>query len=559
MSKALPKQAMRLPYVLGAGALLAVHLFAQGLGHADELGVRATRFGVSTFPFGPSQAAIEQTFQIAKELSDIYVVQLDNGVPWAEAAEDTRFPAAVERKWRELSAHAPSGHPVYLALAPLAEDRISLAAASEGSLSSERFRRVSFDDPVVVKAYTLYAQRAVRYFKPTYLNLGVESGELAYRQPSAWQAYVALIRQVMAALRQEFPTLKTGISFGLQSLMDKATTERARQIVDLSDYVGISFYPYMSPFQEKFGLRALPPPPDQWRAPLDWLRSFTDKPIAICETGYNTEDISLPKWRIRMTGSEAAQKDYVSDLAIYAKRHGYLFVVYYIPVDIGPLAETLPEGPRELVSMWRENGLLKSNVTPKPARDVWKSILAAKYEPTTQALAVTTPQSPEVPAPTEAASPGRDTVIGFERDEDLCQTPSPARVLLVATGAGANAMQWEFPAGTQKWTWCARPVPAGGFPSSVGMRFQIRSDVDGPVFVEMKAASGEAYFTMVDAGRDWRDVSLRWSDFGAEPNNGSSRKLKPGTITNIVLADEGKVAAIKGGTRRIWLSNWVAK
>jgi hypothetical protein len=286
-----------------------------------------------------------------------------------------------------------------------------LAAASEGSLSSERFRRVSFDDPVVVKAYTLYAQRAVRYFKPTYLNLGVESGELAYRQPSAWQAYVALIRQVMAALRQEFPTLKMGISFGLQSLMDKATTERARQIVDLSDYVGISFYPYASPFQEKFGLRALPPPPDQWRTPLDWLRSFTDKPIAICETGYNTQNVSLPKWQIQITGSEAAQKDYVSDLANYAKRDRYIFIVYYFPVDIGPLVETLPEAQRELVSMWRENGLLKADLTPKPARDVWKSILAAKYEPPTKALAV---------------SPGRDTVIGFERDEDLCQTPSPA-------------------------------------------------------------------------------------------------------------------------------------
>ena len=408
-------------YVLGPGALLAVHLFACGAGHADELGVRAAHFGVSTFPFGPSHAAIEQTFRIAEELSDIYVVQLDNGVPWAEAAKDARFPAAVERKWRELSAHAPSGRPVYLALAPLAEDRTSLAAASEGSSSFEQFRGATFDDPVIVKAYTLYAQRAVRYFKPAYLNLGVENGELAYRRPSEWQAYVAMIRQVMAALRQEFPTLKMGISFGLQSLMDKATAERARQIVDLSDYVGISFYPYMSPFQEKFGLRALPPPPDQWRAPLDWLRSFTDKPIAICETGYNTQDVSLPKWQIRMTGSEAAQKDYVSDLANYAKRDGYLFVVYYLPVDIGPLVETLPEGPRELVRMWRENGLLESNLNPKPARDVWKSILAAKYQPPTKSLAATTPQSPKVPAPAEAASPQPDTVIGFERDEDLCQ------------------------------------------------------------------------------------------------------------------------------------------
>jgi hypothetical protein len=548
---------MGLRYVLGLWALLAAHLFPHSEGYADELDARVTHFGVSTFSFGPSSAAIEQTYRAAEELGDIYVVQLDNGVPWAEAAADVRFPAAVERKWLELSAHAPSGRPVYLALAPLAEDRVSLAAASEGSSSAERFRGASFDDPAIVEAYTIYAQRAVRYFKPAYLNLGVENGELAYRRPSEWSSYVGLIRHVMAALRQEFPTLKIGISFGLQSLMDKATAERARQIVDLSDYVGISFYPYMSGFQEKFGLPALPLPPDEWRVPLDWIRSFTDKPIAICETGYNTKDVSLPKWRIRLTGSEAAQKDYLSDLANYAKRDGYIFVIYYLPVDIGPIVDTLPYAARELANMWRENGLLDANLTPKPALDVWKSILAAKYEPHAKDLAATILRSSE--APKDAASPGRDTVIGFERDEDLCQSPSPARVSLVAAGAGAKAMQWEFPAGTQKWTWCARPVPAGGLADSAGMRFRIRSDVDGPVFLEMKAASVDAYFTVVEAGRDWRYVTLRWSDFGAEPNNGSSGNLRPGTITDIVLADEGKVAATEDRPRRIWISDWVAK
>jgi hypothetical protein len=201
--------------------------------------------------------------------------------------------------------------------------------------------------------------------------------------------------------------------------------------------------------------------------------------------------------------------------------------------------------------------LLDANLTPKPALDVWKSILAAKYEPHAKDLAATILRSSE--APKDAASPGRDTVIGFERDEDLCQSPSPARVSLVAAGAGAKAMQWEFPAGTQKWTWCARPVPAGGLADSAGMRFRIRSDVDGPVFLEMKAASVDAYFTVVEAGRDWRYVTLRWSDFGAEPNNGSSGNLRPGTITDIVLADEGKVAATEDRPRRIWISDWVAK
>jgi hypothetical protein len=544
--------------MLVLGVLLAAQAVAHSQGHGDE--TRVTRFGVSTFPFRLSPAASEQTFRIAEDLSDVYVVQLDNGVPWSEAAADASYPRAVQNKWGELAAHAPSERPVYLALAPLAEDRKSLAPASEGSLSPERFRGAAFDDPMVVKAYVAYALKAVRYFKPAYVNLGLEAGELAHRRPRDWDAFVALIRETTDALRQEFPMLKIGISFGLQSLMEKTTAERARQIIAFSDYVGISFYPYMSPFQEKFGLPPLPAPPDQWRAPLDWLRSFTDKPIAICETGYNTQDISMQTWGLQMKGSEAEQRDYVSDLARYAKRDGYLFAIYYFPVDIGPLIDTLPKPAAELTSMWKENGLMDSELQPKPAREVWKSLLAAKYEPAAVKPSPTPPSKPaEQPRAAEPAETAAVTSVGFKRDEDLCQSPSPARVSLVATDSGAKAMQWEFAAGTQKWTWCARPAPAGGFPQGAGMRFRIRSDVDGPVFVEMKAASGEGYFAVVDAAPAWRDVSLRWSDFSAESNKGSGGKLQPGAITNIVLADEGKASAPEHSTRRIWISDWTAR
>jgi hypothetical protein len=542
--------------------MLGIFLLAQGLlyGRTDAGETRETLFGVSTFPFKLSPAASEQTFRIAEDLSDVYVVQLDNGVPWSEAASDAPFPVAVRNKWRELAAHAPSERPVYLALAPLAEDRKSLAPSSEGSTSIGRFHGAAFDDPTVVKAYVAYALKAVRYFKPTYVNLGLEAGELAHRRPGDWDPFVTLIRQTTDALRQEFPTLKIGISFGLQSLMEKATAERARQIIAFSDYVGISFYPYMSAFHQKFGAPPLPAPPDQWRVPLDWLASFAEKPIAICETGYNTQDVSVQTWGLQMKGSEAEQKDYVSDLARYAKRDGYLFAIYYFPIDIGPLIDTLPKPAAELASMWRENGLLDAELKPKPAQEVWKSILAAKYDPAalkpSPAMQPKTAEQPQAVAPAET----RPVVsVGFKRDEDLCQAPSPARVSLVATDSGANAMQWEFPAGTQKWTWCARPAPAGGFPQGAGMRFRIRSDVDGPVFVEMKAASGAAYFAMVDAGLAWRDVRLRWSDFAAESNKGSARDLQPEAIKNIVLADEGKASAPGNSTRRIWISDWIAK
>ena len=519
-----------------------------------ESAVRVSHYGVSTFPYGPSSGAADQAFRLAADLGDLYVVQLDNGVPWTEAAADTRFPELVERKWYDISAHAPPGRPLYLALEPLAEDRVSLAPSSEGS-SSFGQSSSSFDNPSIVKAYIVYAQRAVRFFKPTYLNLGVESGELAYRHPSEWNAYVTLIRSVMTALRPEFPTLKIGISFGLQSLMDPATAKRAQQIIDLSDYVGLSFYPYMSPFQEKFGLPALPSPPNQWRVPLDWVRTFTSKPIAICETGYNTQGVNLPKWGIEMTGTEAAQKDYLLDLARYAQHDGYLFVIYYLSVDIGAILDTLPESQRAAANMWRHNGLLDGDLTPKPALDVWKSIVATRYEP---AAASVSPQTVDG-APKAEARSDPEVFFGFERNQDLCQSPLPSQVDLVDIGSGKKALQWEFSAGTKAWSWCARPVPTSAFQSTTGTRFRIRSNVAGPVFLEMKGVHGEAYFSIMNVGPNWQDVVLNWSDFAAEPNNPGSGTLDPDKIISVVLADEGKEGTSPSQTRQIWVADWIVK
>jgi hypothetical protein len=49
----------------------------------------------------------------------------------------------------------------------------------------------------------------------------------------------------------------------------------------------LSFYPHASAFDEKFGAPACRGE-KPWREPLAWVRASTDKPIAICETGYDT-------------------------------------------------------------------------------------------------------------------------------------------------------------------------------------------------------------------------------------------------------------------------------
>jgi hypothetical protein len=151
-----------------------------------------------------------------------------------EAAEDAH-PAAVremaERRMRPLGVR-------YIGVAPLAEDRMS--GGSLGSSSSfEQFRGATFDDPVIIQLTSLRPEPSAISSRPT--QPGVENGELPIDDRAALKAYVAMIRQVMCT-EARVPTLKTGISFGLQSLMDKATPN-ARQIVDLLTMLGLVSIP----------------------------------------------------------------------------------------------------------------------------------------------------------------------------------------------------------------------------------------------------------------------------------------------------------------------------
>ena len=510
---------------------------------------RQTLFGTSSFPFDRSAEAAVTTQRTARELGDLYVVQLDDGVPWAEALEDKPFPVATERKWRDLLANAPAGRPIYLALEPLDHDRVNLAAASEGSSVPTKLRRAALDDEAMRRAYLNYSRRAVDYFKPTFLNLGVENGELAHRDPGRWPAYERLIKSTMSSLRKDFPKLRQGISFGLQSLMEPETAKRSKPLVEASDYLGLSFYPYMSNFHEKFRVRPLPAPPGEWREPLDWVRAYTNKPIAITETGYNTRAVQLPAEKIRLQGTPDLQAAYVRDLARYAARDRYLFVVYYLPIDIGPLLRTLPASESAAASMWRENGFFDANMKPKPALEEWRRILAQPY---VSPVSLSTAGAQTTPV----ASTG---TIGFTRDQDLCQTPQPGQTRLVKTDAGADAMLWQYERRPGKWAWCSRKMPAGTLPRGSGMKMRIRSENDVVLILQLKQSNGTTHFAGISAGPEWRDVELRWKDFSLDEKTGRDPAVHPENVVEFVLADEGQHAKKSGDRQNLWISLWHVK
>jgi hypothetical protein len=331
-------------------------------------------FGFTPFPYDSTLEALTKTHDTIAPHSTLWALHYDNGIPWKEALADAPFPARIQQEWNANVRAIPPGHVVYVALAPLDKDRKSLAPASgeqEHAPMPEAFKDAALDDPNVEKAYLNYARRAVKQFHPRFLNLGIEAGQLMSRDRLRWPHFERLYAYVRAALKKEFPDVQVGISFGLGDLRSASEAKAARPLIANSDYVGLSFYPYASDFDEKFGAppyRGATP----WREPLAWIRAYTKKPIALCETGYTTQDIDIPAFHLKMTGSSQAQAEYTRELFEIARRDRYAFVVWFLAIDYDKLYARMPAGS-EVMTLWRNIGFLDGNLQPKPAWEIWKA------------------------------------------------------------------------------------------------------------------------------------------------------------------------------------------
>ncbi len=351
-------------------------------GRAAEPSSPKTLYGITPFPFDYTLDAVARTQKICQHASTIWAIHLDNGIPWRESLAELPLPPKIQEEWTNQARAIPRGIPLYLGIAPLATDREHLAPAAgqAGAIAMPvELAGAALDSRPVVRAYTSYVLRACRIFKPRYLNVGIEAGELLSRNFAKWPQFVSLYRQVRAAVKHEFPTMQVGISFGLALLREPRAAAAARALVDESDYLGLSFYPYASAFDEKFGAPPLAAIKGlaEWRGPLDWVRRYTRKPIAICETGYTTRNIDLPSFGLHLTGTPALQAEYVHDLFTISRRDRYAFVVWYLAVDYDKLYARMPAGS-EASLLWKNIGLFDGEAAPKPGWTAWKAELSAR-------------------------------------------------------------------------------------------------------------------------------------------------------------------------------------
>jgi hypothetical protein len=335
---------------------------------------RTYELGFTPWPYDATVNAVNFVYSEVALRGDFIAHHLDGGVPWQEALDGAPYPADVENELAGRLANTPVGMRTYLALSPLNGGRAGLAeywGTSTNQPLPAPWDTRTFDDPNVIAAFTNFSADLVQRFDPEYFNLGIEVSELAVIDAVAFDQLVVFTTAVVNDLRIQFPNLKLMVSVALKSpgsVEAGIINTQMPRIIQLVDAVGVSVYPYIFFDHADKG--------DPANLPADWLSQINvlaaGKEIAIAETGWVAERLTIPFFGVDVDSNAAMQAAYVNELFSAAEALDAQFIVWFALVDFDALWNGVL-GQDPVAHIWRDIGLYDENLNPRPALDIWQA------------------------------------------------------------------------------------------------------------------------------------------------------------------------------------------
>lgn len=334
---------------------------------------RSFFMGFTPWPWDNTWEALTSTYDYINNNSDIISMHLEEGVPWKEAYNNIEFSSNMMEGWQLRRQLTGKNLKIFLSISPLNQLRNGLSNNRSESIQSEipqMFKNRKFNDPIIKKAYLNYAIRAVEYFKPQYMAISIEANELLDNSPNDWEDYSELYISTYTELKSKYPNIKIFFTTSLHNLTNNKSGitdykfSKMKELWEYSDLIGFSYYPYLEyPMDYSNPLKS-----------LFIVKKYSNKPIAITETGYPAEMNSMNKNLAPV--SDEIQKLMYAELFRIAREENFVFVILWDYRDYDKLWEKIKNNVPDWAELWKDNGLFDENGNPRPSKQIWDMFFA---------------------------------------------------------------------------------------------------------------------------------------------------------------------------------------
>lgn len=336
--------------------------------------------GFATLPYGVSPEAVEYIYEKLSVESDIVNHHFGDGVPWMEALEGEEFPEHILRDWNFRKDHIRTPHKTYVSVTPINRTHNGLASynGAEGNLSMPSpWDHYTFGDEAVKTAYLNYCKRIIDFFKPDYFAMSIETNLLYKYSPDLWPQYLAFHEYIYEQLKVAYPDLPVFTTISGAPLLKGFLTDNdhviqrlaAMQLLEMSDYYAISFYPPATVLQ------GAPWPLNTF----DDLFSLSAKPVIIAETACAAQAFSESEHgAVVLGGDPVKQKLFVDALLAASDKWRAEFVIWLTLRDL----DVPPASPSELINGYvlKDAGLYDEHGNPRPALNSWREWFNKRIE-----------------------------------------------------------------------------------------------------------------------------------------------------------------------------------
>lgn len=328
-----------------------------------EFESRNFQMGFTTWPYAPSDASVNNTYQFIDDNADIYAEHIDSQIPWDAWINDSSLPVEFTNDIESRASRIIPGTKLTVSVSLLNSSRNDLASNFEGNIPNY----TELNDPHIEDAYFKHLKYITNQLNPDYLIIAIEVNELLKNAPEKWSAYKLLIANIRTRVKQEFPSLIISESITLHNFYQPDVPNPAAFVAEVADYaksmdfVTISFYPFFKALKTK----------DDFQDAFDFLHEKVNKPIAIAETGHLSEDLTVESFDLFISGNQSEQKDYLESLIMNAQNHDYEYIIWWTHRDYDELWETFPEAVKDLSKIWISTGIINEDGTKKDAYTIW--------------------------------------------------------------------------------------------------------------------------------------------------------------------------------------------